>query len=202
MQRNASPTPKAIIEKLKFFVVCLCLAREEEKKRHSLSRPLPHPVERPLADMALNNRSQLVPSNVNSSAVKEAEAILRGPLTRRQKTLAKKRDANEESSMLLKLNEDLLGNVLEFLPGKDLAVLETVCTHFRYGSWVAVYKDAMSENTAKRKLEKMELGDMPPGFRCVFDGEKVLFFFFHSPTQRPSRKYKKGKHISIPFLYE
>ena len=113
---------------------------------------------------ALNNRVTL--NNVNSSAAKEVEAIRRGPLTRRQKTLAKKRDANEERSFLLQLNEDLLSNVLKFLPGKDLAVLETVCTHFRYGSWVAVNKDAMPEHTAKRKLDKMELGDMPPGFRC------------------------------------
>lgn len=122
--------------------------------------------------MALNNRS-LALSNVNGIAAKEAEAILRGPLTRRQKTLAKKREANEQRSMLLKLNEDLLNKVLSFLPGKDLAVLETVCTHFRYGSWVAVNKDAMPENSAKRKLETMELGAMPPGFRCVGVPEKT-----------------------------
>ena len=142
--------------------------------------------------MALHNR-QLKLNNVNSIAAKEVEAILRGPLTRRQKTLAKKRDANEERSFLLQLNEDLLSNVLKFLPGKDLAVLETVCTHFRYGSWVAVNKGAMTENTAKRKLEKMELGDMPPGFRCVCFRGNLL-----SLPRKLSREASKAKARAAP----
>jgi hypothetical protein len=123
-------------------------------------------------------------------AAKEAEAILRGPLTRRQKTLAKKRDANEERSHLLQLNGDLLSNVLQYLPGKDLAVLETVCTHFRYGSWVArAAEGAMPEHTAKRKLERMELGSMPPGFRCVcsIEGEKTCC----QPQQKPTSPQQK-----------
>ena len=146
--------------------------------------------------MALHNR-QLKLNNVNSIAAKEVEAILRGPLTRRQKTLAKKRDANEERSFLLQLNEDLLSNVLKFLPGKDLAVLETVCTHFRYGSWVAVNKGAMTENTAKRKLEKMELGDMPPGFRCVcFRGNLYLSRGNSRGKHRRQKRVPLQKHIN------
>ena len=114
----------------------------------------------------------------------------RGPLTRRQKTLASKRDANEQASVLLQLSEDVLSHVLGFLEAKDLAVLETVCTHFRFGSWLAGNKAvALTETSAKRKLDVMEIRTMPPGFRCGFvgkDGEppvenSVSFGFSFSP---------------------
>ena len=100
--------------------------------------------------------------------------MTRGPRTRRQHSLARKREDNEQRSMLLQLNDDVLEKVLSFLEGRDLAVLETVCTHFRYGSWVAVNRVAMPETSAKRKLESLELGEMPPGFRCE-DGFLTLF---------------------------
>ena len=100
--------------------------------------------------------------------------MTRGPRTRRQHSLARKRQDNEQRSMLLQLNDDVLEKVLSFLEGRDLAVLETVCTHFRYGSWVAVNRVAMPETSAKRKLESLELGEMPPGFRC----EDGIFYAF------------------------
>jgi hypothetical protein len=120
----------------------------------------------------LNNRPAQRP--LNNSPVKEqkeAAAIARGPLTRRQHTLARNRENNEQSSFLLSLNEDVLSHTLSFLPARDLAVLETACTHFRFGSWLAGNKDAMTETTAKRKLDHHDLGDLGlflPGFRWVW----------------------------------
>ena len=64
-------------------------------------------------------------------------------------------------------DDDLLEKVLSFLPGRDLAAIETVCTHFRYGGWLAANKAPMPEVSAKRKLDALELGDMPPGFKYV-----------------------------------
>ena len=98
---------------------------------------------------------------------KTAVAVPRGPITRRQHSLANKREENEKRSLLLKLNDDLLEKVLSFLPGRDLAAIETVCTHFRYGGWLAAHKAPMPEVSAKRKLDALELGDMPPGFKYV-----------------------------------
>jgi len=98
---------------------------------------------------------------------KSTGAVQRGPITRRQHSLAKKRDENETRSLLLQLNDDLLEKVLSFLPGRELAAMETVCTHFRYGSWLAANKTPLPETSAKRKLDALELGDMPPGFKCV-----------------------------------
>ena len=89
---------------------------------------------------ALSNGSSKMPS-----VAKETAAMTRGPRTRRQHSLAKKREDNEQRSMLLQLNDDVLEKVLSFLEGRDLAVLETVCTHFRYGSWVAANRVAMPE---------------------------------------------------------
>jgi len=71
---------------------------------------------------------------------KTAVAVPRGPITRRQHSLANKREENEKRSLLLKLNDDLLEKVLSFLPGRELAAIETVCTHFRYGGWLAANK--------------------------------------------------------------
>jgi hypothetical protein len=98
---------------------------------------------------------------------KTAVAVPRGPITRRQHSLANKREENEKRSLLLKLNDDLLEKVLSFLPGRELASMETVCTHFRYGGWLAANKAPMPEVSAKRKLDALELGDMPPGFKYV-----------------------------------
>lgn len=91
----------------------------------------------------------------------------RGPITRRQHSLASKREENERRSLLLNLNDDLLEKVLSFLPGKELAAMESVCTHFRYGGWLSTNTHAMPEMSAKRKLDALELGEMPPGFRYV-----------------------------------
>jgi len=98
---------------------------------------------------------------------KTAVAVPRGPITRRQHSLANKREENEKRSLLLKLNDDLLEKVLSFLPGRELAAIETVCTHFRYGGWLAANKPPMPEVSAKRKLDALELGEMPPGFKYV-----------------------------------
>lgn len=98
---------------------------------------------------------------------KTTVAVPRGPITRRQHSLANKREENEKRSLLLKLNDDLLEKVLSFLPGRELAAIETVCTHFRYGGWLAANKAPMPEVSAKRKLDALELGDMPPGFKYV-----------------------------------
>ena len=84
---------------------------------------------------------------------KTAVAVPRGPITRRQHSLANKREENEKRSLLLKLNDDLLEKVLSFLPGRELAAIETVCTHFRYGGWLAANKAPMPEVSAKRKLD-------------------------------------------------
>ena len=98
---------------------------------------------------------------------KTAVAVPRGPITRRQHSLANKREENEKRSLLLKLNDDLLEKVLSFLPARELAAIETVCTHFRYGGWLAANKPPMPEVSAKRKLDALELGEMPPGFKYV-----------------------------------
>ena len=98
---------------------------------------------------------------------KTATDAPRGPITRRQHSLANKREENEKRSLLLKLNDDLLEKVLSFLPGRDLAAMESVCTHFKYGGWLAANKVSMPEVSAKRKLDALELGDMPPGFKYV-----------------------------------
>jgi|AntAceMinimDraft_5_1070358.scaffolds.fasta_scaffold64685_1 hypothetical protein len=152
--------------------------------------------------MALNNRPQVL----SNSHGKEVNVMLRGPLTRRQKVLAALRSDNEKSSALLNLNEEVLGAILAFLPGQALAVLETVCTHFRYGSWVAS-KGAMplAEFSAKRKLDQMSLGDMPPGFRyaspCV--GQLYTLSEFSVLTTPPSnwmplrRKMKWSRKLSV-----
>ena len=76
---------------------------------------------------------------------KEAAAIERGPLTRRQHSLARTRRENETRSLLLQLHDDVLERILGFLEGRDLAVLECACTHFRYGSFVPANKEALPE---------------------------------------------------------
>lgn len=164
----------------------------------------------------LSNGSSKMPS-----VAKETAAMTRGPRTRRQHSLAKKREDNEQRSMLLQLNDDVLEKVLSFLEGRDLAVLETVCTHFRYGSWVAANRVAMPETSAKRKLESLELGEMPPGFRCE-DGFLTLFamrttsarnalFPRHRPrgrdpirdsssAARPNRHHRRPISLAEPFV--
>ena len=147
--------------------------------------------------------------------------MTRGPRTRRQHSLARKRQDNEQRSMLLQLNDDVLEKVLSFLEGRDLAVLETVCTHFRYGSWVAVNRVAMPETSAKRKLESLELGEMPPGFRCedgilrfrrANDVRADSLFPRHRPrgrdpirdsssAARPSRHHCRSVAPAEPFVF-
>ena len=82
---------------------------------------------------------------------KEAAAIERGPLTRRQHSLARTRRENETRSLLLQLHDDVLERILGFLEGRDLAVLECACTHFRYGSFVPANKEALARDVREEK---------------------------------------------------
>ena len=116
-----------------------------------------------LSNRALSNApSRAAPSNAKSSENVAACAMQRGPLTRRQHLLARNRSENERASRLLSLSDDVLGHVCSFLDGRDLARLETVCTHFKHRSWVAVNEASLPEQSAKRKLDAMTLGEIAP----------------------------------------
>ena len=138
------------------------------RKRVSVFLARTPPARDMLSNRALSNApSRAAPSNAKSSENVAACAMQRGPLTRRQHLLARNRSENERASRLLSLSDDVLGHVCSFLDGRDLARLETVCTHFKHRSWVAVNEASLPEQSAKRKLDAMTLGEMPPGFRCA-----------------------------------
>ena len=145
------------------FSGCFLLSLRQKKipfTRASPARAMPKFVNAPASCSATRVQDTL--------RVKPPGTPPRGPITRRQHTLATKRETNEKRSRLLQLNDDLLELVLSFLPGKSLAAMETTCTHFRYGGYLTGNTtSAMPEHSAKRKLDALELGDMPPGFRCA-----------------------------------
>jgi len=186
---------RALISRSRLDVVSRTLLTRPSRENNPPSRlprgwgasapppPTPSPPMAPLVNgtrRVLTNAPPAVPA-------KEAAAIERGPLTRRQHSLARTRRENETRSLLLQLHDDVLERILGFLEGRDLAVLECACTHFRYGSFVPANKEALPETSAKRKLEAMELGLMPPGFRCDRPPKQHTLGF---PSRRDARRFR------------
>ncbi|EEH60134.1 uncharacterized protein MICPUCDRAFT_50034 [Micromonas pusilla CCMP1545] len=119
----------------------------------------------------------------------------RGPLTRRQHLLARNRSENERASRLLSLSDDVLGHVCSFLDGRDLARLETVCTHFKHRSWVAVNEASLPEQSAKRKLDAMTLGEMPPGFRYALSLSGRFYRQISREHRRRTRARARARRV-------
>jgi hypothetical protein len=127
---------RALISRSRLDVVSRTLLTRPSRENNPTSRlprgwgasspppPTPSPPMAPLVNgtrRVLTNAPPAVPA-------KEAAAIERGPLTRRQHSLARTRRENETRSLLLQLHDDVLERILGFLEGRDLAVLECACT--------------------------------------------------------------------------
>ena len=166
------------------------------RKRVSVFLARTPPARDMLSNRALSNApSRAAPSNAKSSENVAACAMQRGPLTRRQHLLARNRSENERASRLLSLSDDVLGHVCSFLDGRDLARLETVCTHFKHRSWVAVNEASLPEQSAKRKLDAMTLGEMPPGFRYALSLSGRFYRQISRERRRRTRARARARRV-------